>query len=54
MLPLIQMAFLGKSNDVKQFGYESFLYPLMKDVESLERDGVVVEVLDKFVKGTIF
>ena len=48
------MAFLGKSNDVKQFGYESFLYPLMKDVESLERDGVVVEVLDKFVKGTIF
>jgi hypothetical protein len=44
----------GGNTDVKQFGYESFLYPLIKDVETLEKDGVFVEVLDKFVRGTIF
>lgn len=36
------------------FGYDAFLYPLIKDIKSLERDGVFVEVLDKFVKGTVF
>lgn len=53
-LPLIQLALLGKSVDVKLFGYDAFLYPLIKDIQSLERNGVYVEVLDKFVKGTVF
>lgn len=53
-LPLIQLAALGKSVDVKRFGYDAFLYPLIKDIQSLERDGVFVEVLDTFVKGTVF
>lgn len=53
-LPLIQVAVLGKSVDVKLFGYDAFLYPLIKDIQSLERNGVFVEVLDKFVKGTVF
>ncbi|KAG9277980.1 hypothetical protein AMEX_G5760 [Astyanax mexicanus] len=53
-LPLIQLAALGKSVDGKQFGYDAFLYPLIKDIKSLETVGVFVEVLDKFVKGTVF
>ncbi|XP_041863678.1 uncharacterized protein LOC121653945 [Melanotaenia boesemani] len=53
-LPLIQLAALGKSADVKLFGYEAFFYPLIEDIKCLERDGVYVEVLDKFVKGTVF
>lgn len=53
-LPLIQLAALGKSVDIKKFGYNSFLYPLIKDLKSLETVGVFVEVLDKFVKGTVF
>ena len=53
-LPLIHLAVLGKSVDVKLFGYDAFLYPLIKDIKSLEKHGVFVEVLGKFVKGTVF
>jgi len=53
-LPLIHLALLGKSTDVKLFGYDKFLYPLIKDIQSLEQTGVFIEVLGRFVKGTIF
>lgn len=53
-LPLIQLALLGKSVDVKQFGYDAFLHPLIKDIQFLETNGVFVEALDTFVKGTVF
>lgn len=53
-LSLIQLAVLGKSADVKQFGYDAFLYTLIKDIQFLENHRVFIEVLDKCVKGTIF
>lgn len=49
-LPLIQLALLGKRVDVKQFGYDAFLHPLIKDIQFLETNGVFVEALDTFVK----
>lgn len=53
-LSSIQLALLGKSVDVKRYGYEKFLEPLIKDIKCLECEGVFVEVVDEFVKGTIF
>lgn len=53
-LPLIQLACLGKTVDVRQFGYDAFLYPLIKDLGFLEKIGVYIEALDTFVKGTVF
>ncbi len=53
-LPLIQLACLGKTVDVRQFGYDAFLYPLIKDLGFLEKKGVYIEALDTFVKGTVF
>lgn len=53
-LPLIQLALLGKSTDVKLFGYDKFLYPLINDIQSLEQEGVFIGALDRFVKGTVF
>lgn len=50
----IQLAVFGKSADVHQFGYEKFLDPLIKDIKSLEQEGVFVEVLERYVKGTVF
>lgn len=52
-LPLIQLALLGKSLDVKKFGYEAFLYPLIKDLKLLESNGLFVEFVNKFVKGIV-
>ncbi|RXN05340.1 hypothetical protein ROHU_033485 [Labeo rohita] len=42
----IQLAALGKSDDVRFFGYEKFLDPLMKDVKCLEQTGVFVPALN--------
>ncbi|KAK0130960.1 hypothetical protein N1851_034359 [Merluccius polli] len=53
-LPLIQLACLGKTVDVRQFGYDAFLYPLIRDLGFLETVGVYIEALDTFVKGTVF
>lgn len=36
----IHLALLGKTSDIKQFGYEKFLSPLLKDIKSLEQAGV--------------
>lgn len=53
-LTSIQLALLGKSVDVKQYGYEKFLEPLINDIKCLEQEGIFVEVLDQFIKGTVF
>lgn len=43
----IQLALLGKSSDIKQFGYQKFLEPLLKDLRCLEQEG-------NFVKSTVY
>lgn len=53
-LPLIQLSHLGKSVDVKQFGYDAALHPLIQDLVVWKQMLVFVEVLNPFVKGTIF
>lgn len=50
----IHLALLGKTADVKQFGYEKFISPLVKDIGSLEEVVVFVQALDNYVKGTVF
>ena len=50
----IHLALLGKTCDVKQFGYEKFFSPLIKDLKSLEQTGVFVQTLDNYVKGSVF
>jgi len=50
----IQLAVLGKSDDVRLFGYEKFLDPLMKDLKCLEQTGVFVPALSQYLKGTVF
>lgn len=39
---------------MKQFGFEKFLSPLIKDLKSLEQTGVFVQNLDSYVKGSVF
>ena len=53
-LTSIQLALFGKSEDVKQYGYEKFLEPLIKDIQCLEEEGIFVEILGQFVKGAVF
>ncbi|XP_036952445.1 uncharacterized protein LOC119018692 isoform X1 [Acanthopagrus latus] len=50
----IHLALLGKTCDVKQFGFEKFFNPLVKDLKSLEQTGVFVQTLDNYVKGSVF
>ncbi|XP_071337763.1 uncharacterized protein [Trachinotus anak] len=50
----IHLALLGKTSDVKQFGYEKFLSPLLKDLKSLEQTGLFVQTLNNYVKGSVF
>lgn len=53
-LTSIQLAVLGKSEDVKRYGYDKLLEPLYKDIRLLEEHGIFVEVVGQFVKGAIF
>ncbi|KAL2079481.1 hypothetical protein ACEWY4_001208 [Coilia grayii] len=53
-LTSIQLAVLGKSDDVHNFGYEKFLSPLTRDIQLLEQNGVFVPRLNQNVKGTVF
>ncbi|KAL0149438.1 hypothetical protein M9458_055226, partial [Cirrhinus mrigala] len=42
------------TDDVRLFGYERFLDPLIKDVKTLEQVGIFVPALQQYVKGTVF
>ena len=50
----IQLGMLVKENDIKKYGYEVVLAPLLRDVRTLEQDGVFIESLGQSIKGTIF
>lgn len=50
----IQLALLGRSSDVKKFGFGKFFEPLTKELKILEQQGVFVKVLDSHLRGTVF
>ncbi|XP_059180201.1 uncharacterized protein LOC131959109 [Centropristis striata] len=50
----IQLAVLAKVTDLKRYGYAAVLAPLVRDVHTLEQDGVFIESVGQNVKGTIF
>lgn len=52
-LSSINLAALINSNDVKQYGYEKVLEPLLDDLVTLEQHGVYVSKLGKTLKGTV-
>lgn len=52
-LASISLAILCKAEDTKQFGFHSILEPLLTDLQSLEKDGLVVPVIGKAIKGTV-
>ena len=52
-LSSIHLAALINTNDVKVYGYEKVLEPLLRDLITLEQQGVFVEKLGKHLKGTV-
>lgn len=52
-LQAIQLALLCKASEVKQYGYEKVLHPLVQDLKTLETYGVFLEQLGECVKGTV-
>lgn len=52
-LSSIYLALLCKSTDVKVYGYEKILEPLLQDLIILEKHGVFIAGLGEFVKGTV-
>lgn len=52
-LSSIYLAVLCKSDDLKTFGFEKVLEPLLKDLVILEQHGVFIAQLNEFVKGTV-
>lgn len=40
--------------DVKRFGYEAILEPLLKDISVLEQEGVFVPSAGKNIRGTVY
>lgn len=54
VIHIIQLALLAKATDLKKYGYAAVLALLLRDVHTLERDGVFIDSLGQNVKGTIF
>ncbi|XP_056450915.1 uncharacterized protein LOC130386152 isoform X1 [Gadus chalcogrammus] len=52
-LKSIYLAVLCKATDVKKYGYEAVLEPLLKDLVQLEEEGLFIPALGKKIKGTI-
>lgn len=52
-LSSIYLAILCKSDDIKKFGFEKVLEPLLHDLRVLEEQGVFVSVVGEFVKGAV-
>lgn len=52
-LSSIYLAALIKSDDLKSFGYENVLKPLINDLVILEQSGIFVSKLGRTVKGTV-
>ncbi|XP_028322152.1 uncharacterized protein LOC114475494 isoform X2 [Gouania willdenowi] len=53
-LTSIYLAILCKADDVKKFGYSAVLEPLLKDLASLEEEGLYIPSLGLRVKGTVY
>lgn len=53
-LSSIYLSILCKADDVKKFGYSAVLEPLLRDLKSLEENGLYVPHLGKVIKGTVF
>ena len=52
-LSSIYLAVLCKSEDLRTFGYDEVLAPLLKDLVILEQHGVFISQLNEFIKGTV-
>lgn len=53
-LSSIYLAVLCKSEDLKHYGYEKVLEPLLRDLSILEKDGLFIHLLGTFIKGTVY
>lgn len=53
-LTSINLALLCKANDVKQFGYEVVLAPLLKDFATLEKEGFFLPKTGRNIRGSVF
>lgn len=53
-LTSIFLAILCKADNVNRFRYSTVLEPLLKDLLSLEEEGLYVPALGRKVKGTVF
>ncbi|XP_034096114.1 uncharacterized protein LOC117562389 isoform X1 [Gymnodraco acuticeps] len=52
-LSSIYLAVLCKTDDVKKYGYDRVLHPLLQDMITLEQVGVFIPLLGRCLKGTI-
>lgn len=52
-LSSIYLAVLCKSDDLRTFGFEKVLDPLLKDLVILEQHGVFISQLNECIKGTV-
>lgn len=52
-LSSINLAVLCKTEDVKTYGFDKVLQPLLRDLQTLEQQGVYVHKLGTFLKGTV-
>ncbi|XP_062864816.1 sterile alpha motif domain-containing protein 3-like [Trichomycterus rosablanca] len=53
-LTSIYLSILCKTDDIKRFGYSAVLEPLLKDLVTLEEEGIYISSLSRQVKGTVF
>ena len=53
-LHAIQLAILVKVTDLRKYGYAAVLAPLLRDLHTLEKDGVFIERVGQNVRGTVF
>lgn len=52
-LHVIQLALLCKVSDLQNHGHESVLSPLLKDLQTLEQEGLFIETLNECIKGSV-
>lgn len=52
-LHVIQLALLCKVSDLQKHSYETVLSPLLKDLQTLEQDGIFIEALGECIQGTV-
>ena len=53
VLTSIHLALLCKAVDVKQFEYRTILEPLLKDLATLEHEGILISSVGKNIRGSV-